>query len=937
MGQTIPSPVLRHVNVIALEAPRGAMVSLEPRCEPHGDYGDSLRCRLLRPDGYVAAAMTAVRDTSGVLKAPVEWDGRCAIEVVSGWNLARLVMPADLPHAYRAQVDAPLKTIGPWGPLCFEVLPEAKAFDVFLQADVTGEGLHAVIRDPQGVVAWEQDGDFDQRTKVPVEVKDGQAGTWSVEVSKPQGAGLVLDDVYLELGPQVPPFLAPKPEWAALFAKGWSPEAPAQVSTRLQPVPPMHEPYNGLMGPELDAAYARTAGDDWHTSLPFTYVLDYGSKHLGNPDYVPSVETAPPTLLHLGKDVPFNHGWGPIKALGGENQAFGTDEFIQRLTPDEVRERITGLQEMVDALHAAGVRWVAPYVCGMTLDGDEKQRTGLWGFYDHWDEYLPLGLAPRPKPDPLEWLQRNADGTPLQYYRYDYPTEHYPPFKTSHRYAACWRRDGWATWLSEVVRFAAQCGCDGVFVDNSLSQQCRCEVCLAAFRRYFATMYQPDDLKRLLADVPLDALAWPTDRSGPLRVAVNRFWCETIVQEMATLKEVGSKELGREFIVFPNGGSPAWIQRGLPDADFVMFEKSIGDYGTNPGMVLSPLFQGVNLRAYNDNVFEHKFVQSLRARVRPVILSRGGYPRQLPNLVMNPNAARLGMAECAAFSGGGGFLIGPDFPVFRDPLNEYRSFFESHPELYAGLDTYAQTAVLAFPEQSWRGNAAHFAAAEALTTALSEAHVLFDLVPESRFSEETLSRYSTVIAPDVNVLSDADLEALAAYIRGWGHLVFTGHFAEQDDLGQPRDLAAGEWAAAAQLKPGETAAWGQGAVTRRAAIEDIAADLAAQASVLTCSDERRAPHVKVNAFGTRTDPQRIVVHVVNYNVPLGVRGDPPEAVDGITLAIPVSLPKGEVRLTVSVLSPDAGVAGGAAAGFADGKVTVQLPPLTIYEVVEISL
>ncbi|MBM3474988.1 MAG: hypothetical protein FJX75_17135 [Armatimonadetes bacterium] len=920
-GQTILSPELRHVNIIALEVPRGTTLSIDARCEPHGDYQDPLRCRLLRPDGYVAATVGAVRETGSLLTAPVDWDGRCAIEVVSGWNVGRLAMPADMPHAYRAQVDAPLKTVGPWGPLYFSVPPETKAFDVFLQSDVTGEGLHATVRSPQGEVASEQDGDFDQRTKVTVQVADGQAGAWSVEVSRPQGAGLGLDDVYFELGPQVPPFLAPKPEWADLFAKGWSPEAATQVSTRLQPVPPMREPYGGAVGPDMDAAYARMGGKDWRTSLPFTYVLDYGSKHLGNPDYVPSVETAPPTLLHLGKDVPFNHGWGPIKALGGENQAFGTDEFIQRLTPDEVRDRITGLRGMVDSLHEAGVRWVTPYVCGMTLDGDEQKRTGFWEFYDHWNEYLPLGLAPRPKPDPFEWLQRNPDGTPRQYYRYNYPAEHYPPFKTNHRYAACWRRDGWATWLSEVVRFAAQCGCDGVFVDNSLSQQCRCEVCLAAFRDFIG---EPG------AD-------WPAERSGPLVVAANRFWCETLAQELATLKAVGSKELGREFIVFPNGGSPAWIQRGLPDADFVMFEKSIGDYGTNPGMVLSPLFPGVNLRAYNDNLFEHKFVQSLHARVRPIILSRGGYPRQLPDLVMNPNSARLGMAECAAFSGGGGFLISPDFPVFRDPLNEYRSFFEAHPDLYAGLDTYAQTAVLAFPEQSWQGNAAHLSAAEALTTALSEAHVLFDLVPESRFSEETLGRYSFVVAADLNVLSDADLGTLAAYVQGGGRLILSGRFAEQDEAGQPRDLTAGEWARVALLKAGETITWGKGAVVKRATLADIVADVAAQASVLTCPDERLAPHVKVNAFCTPTAPQRIIVHVVNYNVPLGVQADPPEEVAGITLAIPVSLPKGGAQLTVSVLSPDGGAGGGAAAGFADGKVTVQLPPLAIYRVVEIAL
>jgi hypothetical protein len=933
-ARTIPSPELRHVNVVAIEAPRGTTIAIDTRCEPHGDYQDALGCRLLGPDGYVAAALNVAREGSGVLSARVDWDGRSAIEVASGWNVGRLAMPADLPHAYRAQVDAPMKTVGAWGPLYFEVPAGTKAFDLFLQADVTGEGLHGTIRDPQGAVAWEEDGDFDARTKVSLQVAEGQAGAWSIEVSRPQG--LALDDVYVELGPQLPPFLSPKPEWAALFAKGWTPETPTAVSTRLEPTPPMSESYHGALGPEMDSAYARVGGKDWRTSLPFTYVLDYGSKHLGNPEYVPSVATAPPTLLHLGKDVPFNHGWGPIEALGGENQAYGTDEYIQRLTPDEVRARIDGLRAMVDGLHEAGVRWVTPYVCGMTLDGDERARTGFWEFYDHWNEYLPLGLAPRPKPDPFEWLQRNPDGTPRQYYRYNYPAEHYPPFKTNHRYAACWRRDGWPAWLSEVVRFAAQCGYDGVFVDNATSQRCQCDVCLAAFRQFLKERHTPDELKALLGDVPLADMPWPAERSGPLFAEMNRFWCETLRLEMATLKEAGSKELGREFVIFPNGGSPAFIQAGLADTDFVMFEKSTGDYGTNPGMALSPLFEGVKLRAYNDDIFELKFVQSLHARVRPIILSRGGYPRELPNLVMNPDTARLGMAECGAFSGGGGFLLRPSFDVFHDPLNEYRRFFETHADLYAGLDTYAQTAVLAFPEQSWLGNAAHLSAVHVLTNALTEAHVLFDLVPESRFSEETLRRYSTLVVANVNVLSEAGLKTLAAYAQSGGHLIVSGSFAELDEFGRQRDLTVGDWGPTTQVNAGETITWGEGRLTKCATPEEAVAALGPAASVLSCPDERLAPHVKVNAFCSPGQPQRIVIHVVNYNVPLGVQPAPLEPIDGVTLAVPLPLPKGTTRLTVRAFAPDEAAPADLAVSVADGKATIQLPPLTIYRVVEIA-
>ena len=932
--QTLESPNLRHVNIVALEAGRGTAIEIGAACVPHGDYQDSLRCRLVRPDGYVAAEKRFARDESGVVSVAADWDGRCALEASCGWNLATLTLPEALPHAYLCRSDGALRTIGPWGPLHFWVPPDAKAFEVFIQADVTGEGLHATIRNPQGQVAWEEDGDFDARTKVPVTVPDGQAGAaWSIEIAKPTGPGLGLDDVWVELGPMLPPFLTPKPEWAELFAKGWAPETGKPISTRLQPTPATLPPFKGVQGPDIERAYTRTAGEEWRTSLPFTYVLDYGPKHLDNPEYVPAVSTAPPTLLHLGKDVPLNHGWGPIKALGGENQAYGTDEYIQRITPEEVAQRIDGLRAMVDDLHAGGVRWVTPYVCGMTLDGDADRRTGFWGFYDHWDEYLPLGLAPRPKPDPFEWLQRNADGTPHQYYRYNYPAEYYPPFKTNHRYAACWRREGWPQWLSEVIRFAAKCGYDGVFVDNSCSQRCQCDVCLAAFRKYLKDQYPPERAKELFGDVSLEEVTWPTARNTPLAAETNRFWCETLAQEMATLKRVGTEALGREFIIFPNGGVPVDIQRGLASADFVMFEKSTGDYGTNPGVALCPLFEGVKLRAYNDSIFELKFVQGLHARVRPIILSRGGYPRELPHLVLNPNTARLGMAECGAFSGGGGFLIGPNFGVFHDALNEYRRFFESHPDLYAGLDTYAQAAVLVFPEQSWLGNSAQMSAAEALTGELTEAHVLFDYVSELRFSDKVLKPYPTVVAPNLQVLSDEQLRTLAEYVKAGGHLVISGRFAELDDALKSRDLAAGEWGPVTELNPGETMAWGNGTLTKCATLEEARNVLAGKLSVMSGGNPRLAPHVKLNAFRSVGGSPRIIVHVVNYNVPLGVPAEDPQPVEGLSLTVP--LPKGMARVEANSFAPEEGAPTKLTAAVENGKATVQLPRLTIYQVVEI--
>ena len=97
------------------------------------------------------------------------------------------------------------------------------------------------------------------------------------------------------------------------------------------------------------------------TAAPVFYLIDYGPNHLDNPEYVEWVRKQPPELLHFGKDVPMTHVFGPIAAVGGENQAHGRNRAdIRRLTPGEVRERIAALQRMNKALHDAGAKMVMP-------------------------------------------------------------------------------------------------------------------------------------------------------------------------------------------------------------------------------------------------------------------------------------------------------------------------------------------------------------------------------------------------------------------------------------------------------------------------------------------------------------------------------------------------------------------------------------------------
>jgi len=931
------TPALRRLNYIALEPAADAAHEITVACKSHGSqYQDIVRCRLIETDGDVKFEGRANPGSRSRVSVPKGRGHRLALEINSGWNAAIADIPSDLPWACSARVGQPMRTVGEWGPLYFFVPTGTRKVALWIDADVTREAAHLVVRDPDGRVVLDREDDFDARTKIELSVAPPQAGKpWSVSLVGCSRRGWHTDDVAFELGDNVPGLLAPRAEWSVKFGEKWrKPDSARAGRTRLAPIAPTRAPYRPPDAGALAKHFERKGGEHWRTSLPFTYILDYGPQHVGNEAYVPSVATAPPTLLHLGKDVPFNHAWGPVRGFGGENQAYGFGDAIERLAPSEVVARIESLRGMVDQLHRAGVRYVTPYICGMTLNGDPEKRSGFWGFYDHWDEYTGLGLGPRPEEDPLKWLQTTADGKPFFYYKYDNDAGFYPAFKTNHRFAACWRTQGWRDWLLDVVRFVAQTGCDGVFVDNGCSQRSKSPAALGAFRAHLKSNLTAAQAQDLLGIPDRESAVFPDERKpGPASAELRRFWCSTLHDQMAALKDAGSKALGREFIVFPNGGHPADLQAGLRDTDFVMFEKSIGTHGTNPGLVLQTVLDGVTLRSINDNLFEYLFVRSLRARVRPVMLTRPGYPGTIPHLVMNADAARLGMAECAAFSGGGGFLVQPRFDVYHDALNEYREFIETHPHLYADLLPLADTAILAFPEQGWLGNAAHIGVVQRLTPELADAHVLFEFISESRLDAQPLDA-KIVTACGISFLSDRHLQALAGFVEQGGTLLVSGPFAEQDEYLRPRAVLQNPLAALRGLEGGQIVQAGKGRLVRADGEDSVVEFLGRSGVRVRTGDGKSAPGLRLAAYRS-SNGQKLIVHAVNYNVPLGVNPPAIEEVRDVDIELP--LPAGRGISGFDFFSPDqpSPIEGGVRGE--NGIARIHLDRIRIYGVAELRL
>jgi len=220
------------------------------------------------------------------------------------------------------------------------------------------------------------------------------------------------------------------------------------------------------------------------TDLPVTYLLDYRDNHLENVDaFIGEIEAAPPYLLHVAHDVPFPNTWGIGYA--------GWDGKYRIITPGEMRKRIREIKEYVSRVHSAGVKVFIPYICNQTLGGNPEERTGIWEFYDRWDDYSEFGIGPRPGADPMEWMAREPDGR----FHYNYEKRHtYFTRMGQYRFAPCMNNPYYNMYQRAIVSTIAEVGYDGVFVDNCILN-CYCRYCQERFRRYMLDRYSPEELK----------------------------------------------------------------------------------------------------------------------------------------------------------------------------------------------------------------------------------------------------------------------------------------------------------------------------------------------------------------------------------------------------------------------------------------------------------
>lgn len=325
----------------------------------------------------------------------------------------------------------------------------------------------------------------------------------------------------------------------------------------------------------------------------------------------------PPHLMTGGGgqfvgSVPFD--WGYRGAIQGNTNPLLGDwtqhpappcAGYQRLSPSALQERLRKLTQYLDTLHRrAGLQRVMPYMdFGTQLFGRHTRPThlddpchldpdtpgsalcpaqvppsvwGFWEFYDHWEAYAqptgPFDLGPKP-PGPTTWLRKWYDPQAKQ--SEPLPDElqglsfAYGPIKCNlygphYRYAVCVNTPGWHLWWKQVIRWVAQVGYDGAFIDNATFTNCWNDECQQGYSQWLAARFTPDEIRRyfttpvenLLADPSLE-LPWFQETPGQWRSA---YWSPYPAARSPLFPDTdayGGKYACR--IEAPGGDDPAYL------------------------------------------------------------------------------------------------------------------------------------------------------------------------------------------------------------------------------------------------------------------------------------------------------------------------------------------------------------------------------------------
>jgi hypothetical protein len=203
-----------------------------------------------------------------------------------------------------------------------------------------------------------------------------------------------------------------------------------------------------------------------------------------DPGYLPFVDEVQPQLVGVGfyGCIFWSFAHVPEAVRGA----------IQGALPGDGNLKACGqwFENLNNELHKRGIKVVGHFdvelhVTGL-IDGPQGPREGFFDFYNKlWDE---KELGPKPVKDPLELIQRNADGSPSFY--------NLPAYSPWPMYHGCLNNPNWQKVLKAFVKRGIERGVDGFVINHFYLVGCVCQYCVRGFKDYLRQRYRPAELRR---------------------------------------------------------------------------------------------------------------------------------------------------------------------------------------------------------------------------------------------------------------------------------------------------------------------------------------------------------------------------------------------------------------------------------------------------------
>ncbi len=406
----------------------------------------------------------------------------------------------------------------------------------------------------------------------------------------------------------------------------------------------------------------------------------------------------------------------------------------------------------------------------------------------------------REQPDAKEWFVPDFLGRPVIY---DHQT---------FRQRVYFMHPGYRAYIRRVLRVALEeVHADLIHFDNTSLQGAPAiflhPLAVEDFRRYLRSKYAPEEMARRYGFrdpqfVRPPECDWPLrEIRDPLFQDWTTFRCETLAryyQEMAafihSLRPATAVECNPSSGM--NGSNTCWFQgvdypRLLAHTQAVWTEEGNDARVTPEGILISKIRTYLAATGLGNRIFTYTGVRY------------GGLP-------VTETQMKLEMAEAMAFNRQCLGMVGGVLSVQKLPAGprRYLEFFRKNFELFRGVESAAEVAVLHGYASLAFNNDRPYQSTWLFEQALIQAQIPFDII----FDLKDVSRYRVLVLADQECLSEAEGETLRRFVQRGGGLVateWTSLYTESRDLRRDFELADlfGVHAPAEALASGERAAF----------------------------------------------------------------------------------------------------------------------------------